>query len=298
MRSGHEESFRKLVMEKAVRKYEAEMRAHQAGEEDIYRSRERRREQIEQKGGRSDRENWFKQKSGAQKVTSVLKVPLTSRNKLKLEVEAVLKRYTAPEGVKTRVQESNGKKLRHTMMRTDPFPRTECGREKCPLSSGGEPCKERCFQGHVNYSVFCKRCDENVVNENRAGVNEEWSHERFQYIGESSRGCYTRFNQHAEEYKRCNNFMWQHVRDHHRGRKRSATEDFSMKREGTDSESTRRGAREGVRIRRVQDKEEGTMFKVSSEGGKTIEIPVSTTLMNSKEEFHQPKLVGVHLSQQ
>ena len=71
-----------------------------------------------------------------------------------------------------------------------------------------------------------------------------------------------------------------------------------MKREGTDSESTRRGAREGVRIRRVQDKEEGTVFKVSSEGGKTIEIPVSTTLMNSKEEFHQPKLVGVHLSQQ
>ena len=71
-----------------------------------------------------------------------------------------------------------------------------------------------------------------------------------------------------------------------------------MKREGTDTECTRRGVREGVRIRRVQDKEEGTMFKVNNEGGETIEIAVNTTLMNTKEEFHQPKLVGVHLSQQ
>ena len=120
---------------------------------------------------------------------------------------------------------------------------------------------------------------------------------RYQYRGESSRGCFTRFNQHADDYERSSGFMWQHTEEHHQGRKRSAGEDYSMERMSTDSDSMRRILREAVSIRRVQDKEDGVELKIEEEG-RRIQIPVATVLMNSKEEFHMPKIVGVHLSQQ
>ena len=69
-----------------------------------------------------------------------------------------------------------------------------------------------------------------------------------------------------------------------------------MERVSVDSESTRRIAREAVGIRRVQDKEEGIEFYIEEEG-RIVRVPVATVLM-TKEEFHMPKIVGVHLSQQ
>ena len=132
----------------------------------------------------------------------------------------------------------------------------------------------------------------------RDGINEEWSMQRFVYVGESSRGCFTRFNQHAEEYGKGTNFMAQHVQEHHRSRKRSAQEDFCLVRLSTDKDPMRRVVREAVILRRVQDKEDGVTFEITGNDGSVSRAPVTTVLMNTKEEFHLPRLVGVHLSQQ
>ena len=252
-----------------------------------------RAEQMKQKGGKADRENWFKR--GEQKVTSILKVPMTGGGVLRGKVEEALKKCPAPDGIKTRVQESNGIKLRHSLMRSDPFPRPNCGREDCPLTNEEKGCSERCYQCHCNYTITCRRCDEKVVSQRQNEGEQE--RVRYQYRGESSRGCFTRFNQHAEDYERGAGFMAQHTQEHHHGRKRSAGEDYSMERVSTDSESVRRVLREAVGIRRVQDKEEGVQFEYEEEG-RRVQVPVTTVLMNSKEEFHMPKIVGVHLSQQ
>ena len=292
--SGHSESFRQMVMNKAVSRHSKELHDHLEGRADLYRSRETRAEQLKQRGGRADRENWFKR--GGQKVTSILKVPMTDGGVLRSNVEEVVKKCPAPEGIKIRVQESNGVKLKHSLMRSDPFPRPSCERDECPLSTEENGCRERCHQCHCNYTITCKRCDEKVISDHRDDSAEQQG-VRYQYRGESSRGCLTRFNQHADDYERCSGFMWQHTEEHHEGRKRSAREDYSMERVGVDNDSMRRVLREAVGIRRVQDKEDGVEFSIEEEGRRT-QIPVATVLMNSKEEFHMPKIVGVHLSQQ
>ena len=295
-RSGYDERFRVNVMRKAVERYKKELSDHLEGREDLYRSRQTRDEQVKQKGGKSDRDNWFKR--GGNKATSILRVPLSDGSKLKKMVEERLKRCPNPDGVRTRVQEDNGKKIKYSLMKTDPFPRSSCGRANCPLSMQEGGCRERCYSCHTNYVIACKRCDDNVKVEFRVGVNEEWSMQRFVYVGESSRGCFTRFNQHAEEYSKGTNFMAQHVQEHHRNRKRSAEEDFWMKKLKVDKDPMRRVVREAVILRRVQDKEDGDVFVIVGDDGRLLRVPVTTVLMNTKEEFHLPRLVGVHLSQQ
>ena len=56
--------------------------------------------------------------------------------------------------------------------------------------------------------------------------------------------------------------------------------------------------REAVILRRGQDKEDGDVFVIVGDDGRLLRVPVTTVLMNTKEEFHLPRLVGVHLSQQ
>ena len=285
-----------MVLNKAVSRYKKELCDHLEGRADLYRSRETRAEQMKQKGGKVDRENWFKRGSDGQKVTSILKVPMTMGGSLKCKVREALSKCPSPDGIKTRVQESNGVKLKHSLMKNDPFPRANCGRDGCPLSTDVNGCRERCYQCHCNYTISCKRCDEKVVSEHRDNAAEPQG-VRYQYRGESSRGCLTRFNQHADDYARCTGFMWQHTEEHHGGEMRSAGEDYSMERVSVDGDSLRRVVREAVGIRRVQDKEDGVEFEVEQEG-RRVQVTVSTVLLNSKEEFHMPRIVGVHLSQQ
>ena len=47
----------------------------------------------------------------------------------------------------------------------------------------------------------------------------------------------------------------------------------------------------------MQDREEGREYVVKREGGVEERLAKETVLLNSKEEFHLPKIVGVHLSQ-
>ena len=293
--SGHTEHFRQTVFQKAVARFEKELANHNAGVSDLYRSREDRQRQLEERGGRTTKDSWFKQQGdqdGGEKITGVLKVPYMTGGALKKKAQQVLKDCKAPGGLVTRVQEGGGTKLQHSLMRSDPFPRERCHRPDCPVSQGDRGCRDQCFQCHVNYTIKCVRCEEARINsiqlaaERDRDSNEEGGETaehppRFVYGGESSRGCYERFSQHVAKYKSRDNFMWHHVRDVHGGEMGEDPHgDFFMQQEGVDVDPIRRILRESVRICRMRTEE----AKGEKDSGKIV-------VMNGKDEWFGVKLV-------
>ena len=289
--SGYSESFREMVFNKAVARYEKELENHQRGEADIYRSRSERLKQIEAKGGKATKDTWFRRKegSGGDVVTSVLRVPYTQGNVLRKAAETILSNNAAPTGLKTKVQEGGGNKLEHSLIRSDPFPRERCHRDDCPVG-GEDGCKDRCFQGHINYTIKCTRCEHSRLeqqqqqsasgDEGAAGASTGATVlPIFWYCGESSRGCYERFQQHIAQYKAGKNFMWQHVQEFHGGvMSDDPRQDFFMVQESLDPDPIRRILRESVRICHLRGQEpEGNNRKI--------------TLMNGKDEYFGVKVV-------
>ena len=167
-----------------------------------------------------------------------------------------------PEGTCTDAYEDSGDRLLHALVRPDPFPTEDCGRITCQTVCGDihGRCKNTCWQNHVNYTVYCKECETQGANDCKRHI----------YVGESSRGCHTRF---LQEKKQCNpsiqGFMWNHVVEHHGGDTRT---EFVVRRECIDSDPLRRVVREAVRIE------------------KYMKDP-SVVLMNGKEEHFGPQMV-------
>ena len=73
--------------------------------------------------------------------------------------------------------------------------------------------------------------------------------------------------------------------------------EFGMRLKHKDRECLKRGVREGVRQNRVLEKEDGIVLQYQ-DGGRSVKKNVRTVLLNSKEEYHLPRMVGVTLSQQ
>ena len=190
---GHSEDFRGLVAVRTVSRYSKSLKNHLEGRRRMYRSRQEQQEQVRAAGGKASKSNWFK-KSGA---TNVLRVPATKDSYLAKAVETALERTASPTGLVTKVVEEPGPSVRSSLVRSNPFPRSSCGRELCPWLARGEECAERCYQEGVTYLSRCKRCREEQLVE---GVREEEVVDQV-YIGESHRSVVTRCRSHLDLYK-------------------------------------------------------------------------------------------------
>ena len=280
----HQEHFRTVVFTKAVARFEKELEAHKAGRADLYRSREERARQLQERGGKSTKDSWFRKTgAGGTRTTSVLKVPYTPGGTLKQQMAKVLESKQAPDGISTRVQEGGGDKLQHALMRPDPFPRSECHRRQtCPITRGEKGCKDNCYQGHVNYTIECTRCWESHCQRRRQHDGDAGGGQltpRYVYYGETSRGCHVRFSQHITGYRAHSNFMWQHTQDVHDGVVGAEPrEDYFMVREALDADPTRRILRESVRISWLRNRSSSDL------AGKIV-------LMNGKDEWFGVKVV-------
>ena len=253
--SGHNEKFRKEIMEKAVRIYKKDLEEHEKGNKDIYRSREDREEQMRKKG-KTDKSNWFR-KEEENPDTSILRVPYTNGGTLKRKINAVVQAGRKPKGTKTKVQEDSGDRLIHQLIKPDPFARDTCGRPECRTVTKGTkgPCKGTCWQQQVNYTVICKKCEEKA---------EKGEGKRSLYMGESSRGCNTRFQRELRKINpKANGYMHEHIEKKHDGNLNK--EEFVINRHSVDKDVMRRIVRESIRI-------------------EAAEKDPSITLMNRKEE--------------
>ena len=211
----------------------------------MYRSRAEREKMYEKEGGKDNKkDSWFRKKrgkDGKQVVTSILRVPYTGGD-LREKMNEILRATGTPEGTKTVAQEDSGIKLKDMLVRPDPFPMETCGRNDCQTVTGRNEtgqCKNTCWQQHINYTVFCTACKEEY---------ERGSGQKYEYIEESSRGCYTRYKQELSEYTpKIKGFMYKHAADKHEG---STQVEFKIKRENIDKDPMRRILRESIRIER------------------------------------------------
>ena len=192
------------MFNKAINKFKVEFKNHKEGKKDIYRSTEVRNEEMKQKGRScNNKEGWYKtMNNSSSQYTSVIRVPFTKGSSLKKVTEKLFKSMRNPHGTRTKVVENGGVKLKEQLMKVDPFPKDNCGKKECDMRD----CGEKCYQGNVNYDLVCKMC-------------ESEGREKHVYMGESSRGCFSRGKQHREAYKSESGFMWEHDVRKHGGRK-------------------------------------------------------------------------------
>ena len=269
--SGHSEHFRQIVFQKAVAKFQGELK--DSGVKDIYRTRGQRRQDVKDRGGKSNNDSWFRVKDNHTRIGSIIKVPYTRGGQLRSKVDEVVKKYCQPdERVKIAVKEDGGSRLRNELFRPDPFQKERCFREDCPVQVGDGYCRETCFQAHINYAIHCEWCRAR----RQASNGQDSSTPDYVYVGETSRGCYNRFKQHQAAYRVREGFMWDHAEEVHSG-----AEDvkYSMKVEARDSDPMRRVVRESVRISEMRERE----------GSEVV-------LLNGKDEWFGFNLVNVNFT--
>ena len=177
---------------------------------------------------------------------------------------------TSPKGTRTTVQEDTGIKLAHQIIRQDPFPRTTCSRKKCKTVINGKEknCHNTCYQANVNYKITCNECERDR-KEGRSTILRV-------YYGESSRGCYERYQSHLAQYKaKKTGFMIKHDQEYHDG---NGNCEFSIERTNIDRDPLRRIVRESIKIR-------------NSESDPNID------LLNTKEEWFGLQTIETTFSQ-
>ena len=287
--SGHKERFRQTVFEKAINKYTKELSNHREGTKDMYRSREVRQKEMNERGGKNTRDSWYKKGQNGQHATSVMKIPYTQGSILKKRIQKKLTKMTPPENTRMRVIEGGGNKLKNHLVRPDPFVSETCSKEDCETKD----CKgKKCFQGHVNYKIECLTCLQQNEDTPETHPNlqpphqEDAKKQKYIYYGETARGTHVRFKQHKAAYRARNGFMWDHDKEIHEGKGESEYEICAEKR---DCDPLRRVLRESIRITKARKLEEE---ETRDEEGRV------TKVMNRKGEFFGVKIVRVNFEQE
>lgn len=290
--SGHSERFRQIVFEKAVNKFSNELNNHKEGKKDMYRTREVRQREMNERGGRNTRDSWYKKgKNEGQQATSVMKIPYTENSILKKRVQEKMNKLTPPEKTKMRIVEGGGCKLKNLLVKPDPFLSETCRRDDCETKD----CKgKKCHQGHINYSIECVSCQEKYEDkpethpdlQTQQQSNEDEEKHKYVYYGETSRGTYIRFKQHKTAYRSRSGFMWDHDVEMHEGKGNVKYEICADKK---DSDPMRRVIRESIRITNARKLEEEETI---DEEGKMLKV------MNRKGEFFGVKVVRVNFEQE
>ena len=120
-------------------------------------------------------------------------MPATKGSELASRVTKVLETLPSPDGLKPRVQEVPGRSVTASLTKSNPFPRSTCGRQQCPWTGRGEECKEKCYQDSICYYAVCEICAE----ERDVSGQEEICKV---YLGESSRSLPYRSRRHFQDY--------------------------------------------------------------------------------------------------
>ena len=256
---GHSESFRGIVTARAIGKYEKAWLSFREEGKEVYRSKDEKKAQVQARGGKQDKGDWFKQLG----YQNTLVLPATvggvlGNNVKKKQLLKQIRRGGAPYGFKTMIREDGGKSIKGDLVRTNPFPVDNCSRRGCLVCSSDKG-RGRCWKSNCVYQIVC----------NRSPCNQDHNVKQ-SYIGETSRTAFTRGNQHIILYrgKKDNSFMWRHTLEEHGGVIGSGggITDYSMECLSTFKKPLTRILEEAVRIQR------------QSEDPKTISL-------NSKMEY-------------
>jgi hypothetical protein len=296
---GHSPQFRTVVAQRVLANYANIVKNDSDNSKPMYRSKEERRKQKEEEGV-SNKGTWFR-KGG---YTATYTVPATRDSTLVLSTRQALERTTGPDHTKVKVLERPGVSILSGLVKSNPFPRQNCGRHNCPLDWMKGGCQEKCFAESITYQAHCTRCRKAQLD---SGVREKSVKDQV-YEGESSRSLYTRTGQHFRDYIKeaskyhqnppvhsshqnsgqveeegGSSFMWDHVLEAHQGQvSGDHTRDFQFKITGQFRDPLTRELEESTQIifarrnKNVCDRGQGRVYKI---GG----------VLNRKDEHFAPR---------
>ena len=264
LKSGYNEEYRKDVLESCIIGYQKQVAASEAGKVPLYRGREWKEREREQKK-KIKKASWFRP------ADSVLFVPVTPAGELANRVRQVVNEESGRLNCRIRVVERGGVTVKQQLMKTDMSRSAPCKMNDCLLcltnpGEGGGAAHQR---SGALYSGTCLICKEEH-GENFESV----------YFGESGDSGYVRTSGpsgHGDciEKNDGNNAFAKHLQIHHPDRvgdKRAFK--FSVLR--TFRSSLMRQVWEGVLIYKSK----------------------ASTKLNSRSEWHQPCIDRIVVSRE
>ena len=180
----------------------------------MYKNKADRIAKRMEKGGENQNSNWFS-KLG---YKAVITLPATSQDQLIKRVKENLQKANIKDIL---VTSDGGEQVCNSVVRSNPFPRENCGRE-CMVCVF-QPSNGQCSKSGVCYEISCNRAPCRQLDENEEGHESERDLPPLaKYAGESSRTAYTRGTKHLQLYRgtmkqKTNSFMWRHCEETHEG---------------------------------------------------------------------------------
>ena len=234
--SGYSQTYRKQILDSALKAYEKMVADDLSGKKPLYRSRDWDNEDRNAK--KNDKKlNWWKNEKSKIKYTSTLFVPPTPGGKLAKELrnrEEDLNKYSEE---RIKIVETGGIEMESILTNKNPFKSKKCDKEVCPLCKNGS--KIPCNTNNIGYRWTCKTCRDRKITK--------------VYEGESSRSARIRGAEHLRDYenKKEKSVLYKHkILDH-----KTEEPQFEMKITGTFRDALTRQANEAVRIQRNKPSE-------------------------------------------
>ena len=255
--SGYSVNFRREILSSGINGYNKILEADRNKIKPLYRPKgwNRSARRLE---SRNKSQNWL-----GPKYKSCIFVPPTPGSELKqlLQQKEVEMRPGGREDWPIKIIETSGKSLERCIVKTDPFNGNQCLDKTC-LPAQNKNNKISCRMNNIGYRIPCKIC----IKEGKNGI----------YIGETGENMHVRMKSHLTKF----NSKKPHIRD--------SSAFFKH------LQNTHGGLKEGqgfadcffVEIVKAYKK---PMTRQTEEG--TFMINTDGELLNSKTEWHQPKIV-------
>ena len=257
--SGYSETFRHEILMSGLNGYNKILEADRLGDKPLYRSKEWRKSSRWMESKRKAK-NWL-----GSNYKSCIFVPPTPGSELqkRMQKTELEMRPGGREKWPIRIIETAGKSLEKVLVKSDPLNGNTCSDKSC-LPNKNKSNKIGCRRNNVGYRIPCKLC----VEEGRArgGV----------YIGETGENMHIRMKSHLTKYN---------------SKKAEIRESSAFYKH---MENAHGGVKEGKAFEELFDVEivkaySKPMTRQTEEG--TFMINVEGELLNSKTEWHQPKLI-------
>jgi len=189
--SGYGQDERVSVYKAARAKYDQQVKNDMDGTCPLYRSKQWRQQRRMQERS-TKRKTWY-----GEKYDAVYFVQATPGSQLADQCQKVFQRCD----LKVKVVERTGRTIKQLLVKSDPMNKGECKCRICAMA-GKQICKVR----ECVYEMTCSLCHQ-------------------QYIGETSRSLYERYNEHMMLLQRedINSVFFKHTQQHHKEEAASVT---------------------------------------------------------------------------
>ena len=192
--SGYSAKDRHEVITKAKKIFENQCKNDLEGIKPLYRQREQILADREHKKGKQY--SWWKSKND--KHNAIMFVPPTPGGILLKMLKSRFDELSVDPSFKIKFMEQGGSKVKHLLVRQNPFPTSDCNDAICPL------CKKTCVSETSDKPAFRVPCSTESVGYRIVCLNCKKIGKLAAYEGETGRPAKVRFSEHIKKLEQQN----------------------------------------------------------------------------------------------